>query len=56
MIEWAQVHDKSEHSVLTVTRLEFFGKGPGNTFLHKKGFPGESSTSGGGHRPPYLKN
>ena len=22
------------------TNLEFLGKGPGNTFLHKKGFPG----------------
>ncbi len=24
------------------TSLEFFGRGPGNTFLHKKGFPGDS--------------
>ncbi len=23
-----------------LARLEFLGKGPGNTFLHKKGFPG----------------
>ncbi len=39
-----------------VIMLEFFGKGPGpaqNTGLHKKVFPGESSTSDGGHRPPY---
>ncbi len=33
-----------------IAMLEFFGKGPGNPFLHKKGFPGTLS------KFSYLKN
>ena len=35
--------------------LEFFGKGPGNPFLHKKGFPGASSKDAPSERNHHVR-